>query len=278
MAQKLSFIPHIERLSERVTRVLGCNPGSFTLQGTNTYLVGTGNRKILIDTGEPDKPEYIVNLLKALEDLRCSIQEIVITHWHGDHVGGVPDVCREVMNSTETKVSKFKRLSQPDRDLGKISYNFVENNHIFKTEGATLRAIHTPGHTEEHMSLQLEEENAIFSGDTVLGEGTTVFEDLHSYMGSLQKLKDLRPSIIYPAHGPVVTNPIDKLTFYIEHRMARERQVLGVLQSDKSKAFTPMQIMEKVYEDLAPGLKPAATNNVVHHLNKLLKDGKVGKL
>ncbi|KAL5013955.1 hypothetical protein ScPMuIL_008225 [Solemya velum] len=171
--QKLTPLPRIEQLSEKVIRILGCNPGMKTLQGTNTYLVGSGKRKILIDTGEPKKSEYITNLRNTLTEYDSDIQEIVVTHWHNDHVGGVSDVCKEIIKSTEIGVSKFKRLSKPDIDLGSIAYKFIENNHIFKTEGATLRAILTPGHTEEHMVLYFEEENAIFSGDTVLGESTT---------------------------------------------------------------------------------------------------------
>ena len=74
-----------------------------------------------------------------------------------------------------------------------------------------------------------------------------VFQDLHTYMASLQKILDLKPSIIYPAHGAVVPNPINKLTYYIEHRMMREKQILEALQSDSTCSFTPMEIVEKVY-------------------------------
>ena len=74
-----------------------------------------------------------------------------------------------------------------------------------------------------------------------------MFQDLHTYMGSLQKILDLKPSIIYPAHGAVVPNPVNKLTYYIEHRMMREKQILEALQSDTTCSFTLMEIVEKVY-------------------------------
>lgn len=270
---KLTVIPKLEQLSERVIRVLGCNPGPFTLQGTNTYLIGTGDRKILIDASDPKVPEYVEVLRSALEKFRCSIQEIIVTHWHPDHVGGVPDVFREVIKSEKVRVSKFKRIASPDVNLGpNIPYTFINNNHVFKTEGATLRAVYTPGHTDDHMMLYLEEENALFSGDNVLGEGTTVFEDLHSYMSSLNKALEFKPSIIYPSHGPVVNDPIERVTDYIKHRNQREEQIIAALQENSESALSSMDLVDIIYVGINPAVKSAANKNVILHLNKLVKD------
>ncbi|KAL4217702.1 Beta-lactamase-like protein 2 [Mactra antiquata] len=269
--QKLTPLLCVEKLSERIVRILGCNPGHYTLQGTNTYLVGTGKRKILIDTGSPNVPDYIKVLKQTLSEHNSSIQEIIVTHWHEDHVGGVSEIYKQIL-SEPVPVSKFKRLSVPDVDITPAKYNFIEDQHVFTTEGSTLRAIHTPGHTEEHMVLYLEEENAVFAADTILGESTAVFEDLHSYMKSLHKILDLKPSVIYPGHGIVVKNPIEFITYYIKHRMERESQIINVLKDNDDKFLTTVDIVRVVYQGLSEMLIPAACNNATHHLNKLVTD------
>ncbi|XP_021343485.1 endoribonuclease LACTB2-like [Mizuhopecten yessoensis] len=275
VVQKLTPIPNLERLSERVIRILGCNSRPMTLQGTNTYLVGTGPKRILIDAGDPNVPDYITNLKKALKDFQTSIQEIVITHWHHDHVGGVQDVCRDVMQSSDVKVSKFRRPEgKKEYDIG-VPYNYVEDNAMFRTEGATLRAVFTPGHSDDHLVLLLEEDRTMFSGDTILGETTAMFEDLHTYMASLDKLLQFRPSVIFPSHGPVIPDPMEKISNYISHRLTRERQIEETLDQDLNALLTSTELVDRIYVGLADGLKLAANNNVRQHLFKLVKDGKV---
>lgn len=273
---KLPFIPNIEKLSDRVIRVLGCNPSPMTLQGTNTYLVGTGERRILIDTGESGIPNYIQNLQKTLQDFKISIQEIILTHWHHDHCGGTIEVCRDVIKDEKSRVSKFRRPPEkPEVDLGPIKCNFVEDGHMYKTEGATLRTIFTPGHTDDHICLFMDEEKALFSGDNIFSETTAVFEDLHTYMMSLEKMKDLKPAVIFPAHGSVITNPVEKIQSYVSHRLKREKQIMDLLKQNPDKLFTPLEIVKNVYDELIPELERAATGNVCHHLTKLLKDSRV---
>uniref|UniRef100_A0A914CLZ0 Beta-lactamase-like protein 2 homolog n=1 Tax=Acrobeloides nanus TaxID=290746 RepID=A0A914CLZ0_9BILA len=264
----LSHIEPISQLSPLVTRVLGQNPGPYTLQGTNTYLVGSGKNKILIDTGEPNITKYTENLKLAL--CENSIQCIIATHYHHDHVGGIPDVRKLV--HTDIPVYKI-RIGDEDHKEDTSLYHYVEDGHEFSTEGATLKIVYTPGHTTDHAAILLKEEHAIFSGDCILGEGTTIFSCLHTYMKSLSRLLELRPSKIYPGHGPVIEKPNEKIEDYIKHRNQREAQILEVLSD--GNPITGMDIVNRVYQDIPFSVKFGALMNVKQHLKKLEKDKKV---
>ncbi|XP_037079018.1 LOW QUALITY PROTEIN: endoribonuclease LACTB2-like [Pollicipes pollicipes] len=208
----LTPLPGIAQLSDAVTRVLACNPSPMTLQGTNTYLVGTGRRRILVDTGSASVPEYVDRLERVLREADAELQEVVLTHWHPDHVGGLADIrrrlgaweeCNALICVDTCQARKFPRPEAAETP----GVTLLSDGDVISTEGATLRVVvHTPGHCTDHVVLMMSEGGVLFSGDWVLGETTAVFEDLADYMASLQRLLEMAPRVIYPGHGPVVEN------------------------------------------------------------------------
>ncbi|GFW15493.1 endoribonuclease LACTB2 [Trichonephila clavipes] len=269
-----SVIPKISHLSNRIIRILGCNPSPMTLQGTNTYIIGTGKKRILLDCGNPSVPEYIDLLKNVLKEQNCSLHNIIVTHWHLDHIGGVPDILQEL--KSDCTVSKFRRAPGVENlsVVPNINYHYLKDEDVVTTEGATLRVIAAPGHTDDHLVLHLEEENSLFSGDCILGEGTAVFEDLYDYMLSLEKIMKMDLDIIYPGHGPVIKNPKSKVQEYIQHRMLREKQILEALELVQPNGLSAEELVNQIYISTPKHLLKAAEVNVRHHLQKLMK-GKI---
>jgi endoribonuclease LACTB2 len=269
MAAQLIALPAVERLSPRCIRILGGNPGKFTLQGTNTYLIGTGRRRILLDTGE-GRPAWLVSLRETLERENATVESAIISHWHPDHVGGIAD-----LQGAFPDVNIYKN----NPSIGQLA---IADGQTFLTEGATLTASYTPGHTNDHMVFVLREEDAMFTADNVLGQGTAVFEDLTAYLSSLDKMRRLFRGKAYPGHGPVVDDGPAKIAEYIEHRRQREEQVLQVLRSRQngggghdSAIWKAMDIVKVVYTEIPQALHPAACGGVVQVLQKLQADGTV---
>ena len=264
-------VPDVDVWSERVAVALGQNPSPFTGPGTNTYLLGTGPRRILLDPGQ-GVDGYLDYLEQAMERSGCeAIQEIVLTHGHPDHIGG----CQQVME-------RFGRLSVkkkpwPDVDAAyAIEITPIGDGDVIETEGATLRAIHTPGHAPDHLCFWIEEERSLISGDNVLGVGTTVIPsetgDLAQYMASLERLLAEKPTRIYPAHGPCIEDGCAKIREYIHHRLERDDQILAAMAQGADEV---PGIVEIVYAAYPKALHAAAGQSVTSHLLKLEREGRV---
>ena len=275
---QLEHIEAVSQLSERVVRILGMNPGPMTLQGTNTYLVGTGARRLLIDTGHPNVSEYQSILRGVLDKGGISIERILLTHWHEDHVGGVKDVYKFL--KAKPLVHKYicSNLANDNGYLPSgVECQYVSDGDKFEIEGATLRIIHTPGHTDDHISILLEEERAIFCGDSILGQRSTTFEDLYSFMKSLEVMKSYKPELLYPGHGIVIENPIVFLSEYIQHRNSREEQIVTAL-NNAGNPLSIEELLSSIYADISESLLPSAKRNLLLHLGKLEKENRVSKL
>ncbi|CRK99469.1 CLUMA_CG012665, isoform A [Clunio marinus] len=266
-------IPSTTRFNE-VIRILGCNPSPMTLQGTNSYLIGKGIKRLLIDSSDPKKPDYIKALETILKEENALISNIISTHWHNDHLGSIVDVKKKELVTDDCKFWKFPR-SDATEDYGELKFQELTDRQEFDIDGVKIKALHTPGHTTDHVVLFNEKTKALFSGDCILGEGTAIFEDLHDYMKSLELLSKLNISVIYPGHGDIIdSSPTKKIQFYINHRNEREKQILDAIITS-SKPLTDMDIVAIAYVTTPKHLWPAAAVNVNQHLIKLKKEGKI---
>lgn len=260
-------MPDIDQWSERVIDVLGQNPGPFTGPGTNTYIVGTGERRLLIDAGQ-GVDEHVELLTQALAELArgATIEKVALTHAHPDHMGGLDKVVERLRPETVMK------KPWPEWDRG-ASFQPIDDAAEIRVEGATLLAIYTPGHARDHLCYYLAEEKAVFTGDVVLGAGTTVIPrdgDLGDYLASLERLLSLDLEVIYPAHGPAIRDPYGKIREYLAHRALREQQILEGLAAGLRSVS---DLVRRIYVDVPDWLYPAAGVSVEAHLRKLEKEG-----
>ncbi|CAE7559267.1 Lactb2 [Symbiodinium natans] len=340
--------PDWEQLTERVACVLAQNPSSFTLNGTNCYLVGTGRRRILVDTGEQHfgADAFMNNLSRCLAELGVEgLDGIVITHMHHDHYGNVgrlqekygpiPVYSREFSSASFALISELRKRDQlkylqgfdgrprynplkdtapmmlPDtldlewaadrvkyvpgknvaeklqwqfyfvwnsQDLldrlrsGEYPWEALDTGDSISTEGATLTALHMPGHSEDHMCFLLEEEHSLFSGDHVLGWGTTFVVEMKDYMESLRKMLHMHPVSLFPGHGAYIKDGVEILQRYISHRQKREEQAWRALVK-RSEPVSIEEIARELYPNTPYERMWMAKSNVEVLFRKFVADG-----
>lgn len=238
--------------------------------------MGTGRKRILIDTAE-GRDSWPIALQEVLIREKATVEQAVISHWHHDHVGGINQL---------QKCCPGVKIYKHKPDHGQLN---IEDGQLFKVEGATLRLVYCPGHTEDHMAMVLEEEDAMFTADNVLGHGTAVFENLAKYMASLDKMRYEFTGRAYPGHGQVIEDGRSKILEYIQHRRQREEQVLQVLSSsnssttaesgaNESDTWKSMEIVKFIYKDVPESLHLPANGGVVQILKKLEEEGRAAQV
>jgi glyoxylase-like metal-dependent hydrolase (beta-lactamase superfamily II) len=289
--RRLETLPDVEILSLNVIRILGKNPGRMTLQGTNTYLIGQGPSRILIDTGDGNT-KYLTILRQVCKLHQVEeITDVLLTHSHFDHMGGILGI-KELFPNVKiwkhfpkgARGDKFLTISNQESLL--LDLHNLRDGAEFRTFGAKLRAEYTPGHIDDHMCFWMEEEKQrqsnenskrliLFSGDCVLGSGSCVFDNLNDLMLSFEKLRQKKPHLIYPGHGPVVHDTVKKIEEYMTHRLEREHEILKVLDSNTKKKWSSQEIVSRIYQDLPFMLRFAAKKNVEIHLEKLSLEERV---
>jgi ribonuclease/clavin/mitogillin len=299
--RNLPHVSSVEKVSSRVYRILGQNPGYHTLQGTNTFLVtgnGSSDAHVLIDTGEASTSEaYLKVLFDEVFPLTKTrrLRAILLTHGHGDHQGGVVRIMQELQRRQMTPLPTIYKKAIPSGKYPCVGFEAhdIAPNQVFEVDSETrIVALESPGHTDDHIAFILPEDEALFSGDCVLGCGTSVFDDLYEYMRSLEKIRALivgdqqqlgHIKNIYPGHGPVIRETaLAKIDEYISHRSLRETQIIQVLTEQQIKAssdseswLTSLELVTLVYGKLPLGVYFSAQANLLHHLQKLFREGKV---
>lgn len=265
-----------DQVSPLIRRVVANNPGPFTYLGTGTYIVGKG-KVAVIDPG-PDLPEHLEALMAALEGE--TVTHILVTHHHSDHsplaeplkarTGAPIYGCPVAIPTAQSSV-----ITEAGADFGfKPDVEICGGGAVFEGPGWTLEAIATPGHTSNHICFALKEENALFSGDHIMGWSTTVVSppdgDMTAYMESLDLVKARGFKTLWPTHGPPVTEVTPFIDAYIAHRRAREAQVLDALRQGHGRI---KDMVPSLYAETDKRLWPAAARSVLGHMIDLTRRG-----
>ena len=273
-----AFEPHyadVVTLSPLTRRVVAHNPSAFTFYGTGTYIVGRG-RVAVIDPGPLD-PTHLEAILRAIDGEE--VVAIPITHTHRDH----SPLAAALKAETGAPTYGF---GPHGGDLAEMveegaDADFTPDIRITDGEKITdadwsLEAVHTPGHTSNHLCFALLQEGALFSGDHVMGWSTTVVSppdgDMADYIASLEKLLTRSETRYYPTHGNPIEDGPEQARSYIAHRLDREEQILACIRNGHD---TVAAMVPAMYRDVPAKLHPAAGRSVFAHLIRMVDDGRL---
>jgi len=246
---------------------------------TNAFLLGTGDA-VLVDPGSPYEEEnrkLLAALASAEERLGRRVREIWLSHHHPDHIAGVPSIRNALGVPVAAHPATAERLAargiQVDRALAA--------DQVVELSGdppTTLRLHHTPGHARGHLAIERLEGRDLLAGDLVAGFGTIVIDppegDMDDYLRSLGRMRTLGPRTLFPSHGAPFLDVATKLDEYVAHRLDRERQVLAAWEEGLRR---PEEMLEKVYPEVTPPVRPLAQRQITAHLERLARLGRIDR-
>lgn len=228
--------------------ILAPNPSPWTLDGTNTWILGRRN-VVVVDPG-PDDDGHREALLRHLDEHDLSPIGVVLTHGHRDHSDGAAALA-EALGTGVRAMDPAHRLGDEGLAAG----------DVIDLGDDLIRVVATPGHSSDSVSLVLERDRSLLSGDTVLGRGTSLVAwpdgSLRDYLDSLMRLRESSVDVdrILPGHGPVVLNPAGVIDAYLDHRRARLGEVQAIVESGVTE---PAEIVAIAYADVPREVWPAA--------------------
>ena len=237
-----------------VRRVVAPNPGPYTGPGTNTWLLDAGTVTVVVDPG-PDDETHLKAIQGALRGSAVAI--VLVTHAHPDHL----PLAEKLAELHHAPVRRFPELADGD---------------VVRAGNLNITALHTPGHSADHLAFWLAADGALFTGDLVLGKGSSMVTypegDVAAYLRSLDRLIALNPTMLFPGHWDPVTDAVRKLEEYRAHRLDREAQVRAELGRG---AGTARELTERVYgKEVGEELLVAAEMTMRAHLQKLVDEGR----
>ncbi len=266
----------VTEISPLIRRVVAENPSAFTLYGTGTYIVGRGQVAI-IDPG-PAMDDHVDAVLRAVAGER--VTHLLITHTHIDHSPAAKAVQQRTGATTYGFGPHGGGRDGPQVEEGGdrafIPDVTIGDGDVIAGAGWTVEAVHTPGHTSNHLCFALSEADVLFSGDHVMGWSTTVVSppdgDMTAYMASLDKLLARDDGRYWPTHGPAIDQPRAYVQAYKRHRHAREAAIVASL---KAGAGAIPDMVAAIYADVPKNLHAAAGRSVLAHLIHLHREGRV---